>query len=102
MSWLLPTPTMWLKPTPLGSAQSITARLMAADCVTSATLPACGGMWDRVAFRPILGTHRSLEAAHGQIGQSLDTGLRLQPDDGDGGWTEQARRIEAATGCEPR
>ena len=56
MSTLPPMPTMWLKPTPFGSAQSSTARQSAADCDTSAILPGRGGRWPRVAFSPIAGT----------------------------------------------
>ena len=40
ISGLLPTPTMWRKPTPFGAAQSITARQIAADCETSPSRPA--------------------------------------------------------------
>ena len=49
-------PTIWLNPTPFGSAQSSTARLSAADCDTSAILPGRGVRWARVAFSPISGT----------------------------------------------
>ncbi len=48
---LPPMPTMVLKPTPFGSAQSSTARHRAADCDTSATRPGRGARWDSVAFR---------------------------------------------------
>ena len=47
---LPPMPTIWLNPTPFGSAQSSTARHRAADCDTSATRPGRGGRCDRVAF----------------------------------------------------
>ena len=56
ISSLPPMPTMWLKPTPFGSAQSSTARHSAADCETSATFPARGRTCAREAFSPMAGT----------------------------------------------
>ena len=61
--WALPpVPTTWLKPTPLGAAQSSTARQSAADCETRATLPGRTGRWAVEALRPIAGTMRPKEA----------------------------------------
>src|SRR5262249_43966132 len=56
ISSLPPMPTMWLKPTPFGSAQSITARQRAADWETSARWPWRGFRCAREALRPMPGT----------------------------------------------
>jgi hypothetical protein len=58
MSWLLPMPTTWLKPTPLGPAQSTTARAIAEDWASKARRPGGGGMWEVVASRRIEVTAR--------------------------------------------
>ena len=49
-------PTIWLKPTPFGCAQSSTVRHSDADCDTSPIRPAGGGRCAREAFSPMPGT----------------------------------------------
>ena len=56
MSERRPMPTMWLKPTPLGCAQSSTVRHSEADCDTTPIRPAGGGRCAREAFNPMPGT----------------------------------------------
>ena len=51
-----PMPTIWLKPTPFGCAQSSTVRHSDADCDTSPIRPAGGGRCAREAFSPMPGT----------------------------------------------
>ena len=65
MSALPPMPTMWLKPTPFGSAQSITARHSDADCETSPIRPAGGDQMRARGIQPD-GGHGDAERARPQ------------------------------------
>ena len=71
MSARPPMPTIWLKPTPFGPAQSTTARHSDADCETSPIRPAGGTRCAREAFSPMEGT-----AMPNEPGPSTRTPLR--------------------------
>ncbi len=65
MSARPPMPTIWLKPTPFGSAQSSTARHSDADCETSPIRPAGGDQMRARGIQPD-GGHGDAERARPQ------------------------------------